>query len=91
MRGLTQVFQDAQIDMEGSAAKKMSSILRNFHYAIMRQLFICPTYLPPVTESYLRTDFDLSEYLSRGLADTLEKLFQLTWFGYLLIVLSIVG
>ena len=55
-------------------------------YLIMRQLFISPTYLPSVGESFLREDFDFAEYLTLCLEKSLGamltiNLWTLTWFA----------
>lgn len=59
-------------------------------YAVMRGLFISPAYLPQVSESYLRSDFNFSEYLTRSLGEILTKAFQITWLGYGIIVVAII-
>ncbi|OMJ72318.1 hypothetical protein SteCoe_29264 [Stentor coeruleus] len=92
LRNLTHIYQEAQIDLaEGVIPRRLKSIYKDFHYAIMRQLFICPTFLPPVTEVYLRTDFNLAEYLSRCLADVIDKVFQLNWLGYTFIIIAMIA
>ena len=78
LRNLTHLFQEVNIEIvNGSVPRRVKAIYKEIQYAIMRQLFICPVYLPPVTETYLRTDFNLAEYLSRCIADTVNKIFQL--------------
>jgi hypothetical protein len=68
-----QIHQDFQ---DGTVSQR---VLRAEHkyieFAIMRQEFICPTYLPPVAESFLRKDFDFGEYLTRSITDVLCQLF----------------
>ena len=91
MRALTQQFQEAQIEADNSDSRRLRQAKHNFHYAIMRQLFIFPTILPPVTEIYLRTDFDFADYLSRCMASVLESVFLLNWVGYILIILAAVA
>lgn len=44
----------------------------------MRQEFIAPTFLPTITESFLRDDFFFSGYLNRAMAKTSEKAFKIT-------------
>ena len=58
-------------------------------YAMMRQEFICPTFLPPMAESFLRNDFDFGEYLSRCICDSLCQFFHFTWFSYLFVMLGV--
>lgn len=92
LRNLTHMFQEAQIELEkGEVPRNLKVIYQQFHYVFMRQLFICPTFIPPVTETYLRTDFNFSEYLSRGLADILNQVFQINWLGYVFIIFSMLG
>ena len=92
LRSLTHMFQEAQIDIaEGVVPRRLKEIYQDFQYAIMRQLFICPTFLPPVTETYLRTDFNLAEYLSRSIAEVIKKVFALSWLGYSLIIVAVIG
>jgi hypothetical protein len=55
----------------------------------MRQEFICPTYLPPLAENFLRNDFDFGEYLSRCLTSILASLFSFSWLSYILILIGI--
>ena len=55
-------------------------------YLIMRELFISPTYLPTVGETFLRHDFDFAEYLTLCLEKSLGamltiNIWTLTWFG----------
>lgn len=38
----------------------------------MRDEFIAPTFLPVVSESFLREDFNFSEYLGKCLAKSLK-------------------
>ena len=90
LRSLTQNLQEAQIDIAGGyVPRRLKAIYKDLQYAIMRQLFICPIFLPPVTETYLRTDFNLAEYLSRCIADTINKVFQLSWLGYSFIIVAV--
>lgn len=88
LRSLNHLLQDAQIDLgSGQVPKNLKSLYSSFQYVIMRQLFICPTFLPPVTETYLRVDFNFPEYLSRGLADVLNQVFQINLLGYCFIII----
>ena len=55
-------------------------------YLIMRELFISPTYLPAVGETFLRDDFDFAEYLTLCLEKSLGamltvNIWTLAWFG----------
>jgi hypothetical protein len=90
LRNLTHMFQEVQIELsEGHEPVRMKEIYKDCQYAIMRQLFICPTFLPTVTETYLRTDFNLSDYLSRCAADIIENVFNIGWLGYSFIVIGL--
>jgi hypothetical protein len=90
LRSLTHVFQEAQIDIVGGAVpRRLQALYKDFQYAIMRQLFICPTFLPPVSETYLRTDFNLAEYLSRAIADVIHNVFAINWMGYAFLIIAV--
>ena len=58
-------------------------------YAMMRQEFICPTFLPPMAESFLRNDFDFGEYLSRCICNQLCQFFHFSWFSYLFVMFGV--
>ena len=53
-------------------------------YFIMRDHFICPSFIPILGECLLRGDFNFSEYLGRSLAKSFSKIFQfsITSFFY---------
>jgi hypothetical protein len=91
-RNLNHMLQEAQIEMQnGRVPKNLKSLYRDLQYVIMRQLFICPTFLPPVTETYLRVDFNFPEYLSRGLANILDQVFQINILGYIFIIFLVLA
>lgn len=81
-------YADYMVNRKKSSSFKAAR--NNLQYAVMRQLFICPTFVPPMTENYLRSDFDLSEYLSRSLADVVSNAFKLSWLGYIMIIIAII-
>ena len=58
-------------------------------YLIMRQLFITPTYIVPVTENELSPGFDFSVYLSKCLGQVVQNSLRITWVGYSLILLCL--
>jgi hypothetical protein len=82
-----QAYADYQEGVVGKGVVRAEH--RNIEFAIIRQEFICPTYLPPVAETFLRKDFDFGEYLSRCIADILVKLFSFSWLSYVLILIGI--
>ena len=57
----------------------------------MRQEFISPVFIPTITESYLRKDFDFSEYLGFCYGKTLRKFFRISIPNYFIVFLFIVG
>ena len=59
-------------------------------YSRMRLHFIAPAYLAPLSEVFLRADFDFADYLTRAIGDVITKTFHMTWIGYFLIVLAVV-
>ena len=88
---LTQQYQQAYLRYIGQVQPDISTseyrqLRLTVQYAVMRQLFICPVYLPFPTEQLLRTDFNMGEYLARCLAGTLTSTFQLTFIGLLAII-----
>lgn len=83
---LTQEYKQVYMRYLGQAQPRVSEgefreARQTMQYAVMRQLFICPLYLPFPTEQLLRTDFNMGEYLARCMADTLTNTFQLTFIG----------
>ncbi|OMJ76737.1 hypothetical protein SteCoe_23852 [Stentor coeruleus] len=59
-------------------------------YSMMRQLFISPVYTAPTTESQLRPNFDMANYLSRSLGDIIHNTYHITWVGYSFIIIPII-
>ena len=53
----------------------------------MRQNFIWPSYLPTITESFLRDDFNFAEYLTLCLEKVLKSLFKISSATILTILL----
>ena len=51
----------------------------------MRLEFIHPVYLPPLSESFLRKDFNFSAYLGFAFGKTLQNFFNTNWIGLLII------
>ena len=62
------------------------NVHREIQYAVMRQEFIAPTHIPTTRESYLRSDFDFAEYLSRCLANVVSQTFRLSWATFVFII-----
>jgi hypothetical protein len=69
--------------------KEAAELYRSVDYAVMRQEFISPTCMTPVTEIYLRPDFDFSEYLHISIGEILAKLFTLSWVGCGLLIIAV--
>jgi hypothetical protein len=47
-------------------------------YFLLREEFLFPSFLPPISESFLREDFFFAGYLSRAMAKTSQKAFKLS-------------
>ena len=45
----------------------------------MRLQFVNPIYLPALTESFLRKDFDFASYLAKVQSKTIEKFIYIHW------------
>jgi len=91
---LTQHYQQTYTRYIGQAQPRVSTgefqeARLTVQYAVMRQLFICPVYLPFPTEQLLRTDFSMGEYLARCLAGTLTNTFQLTFTGLVAFIAAV--
>ena len=56
-------------------------------YFLIRQEFIYPTFLPPICESFLRDDFNMSEYFTIALSKTTKKVFKMSFSSFLLFVI----
>lgn len=69
-------------------SKERAELSRIVDYAVMRQEFISPTCIPPVTEIYLRPDFDFSEYLLLSISGLMTKLFTLSWTGCAFLIIG---
>jgi len=50
----------------------------------MRLQFVNPIYLPSLTESFLRKDFDFASYLTKVYSKTIEKFFSVHWAALLI-------
>lgn len=57
------------------------SLIRELEHLMMRLQFVNPIYLPMLTESFLRKDFDFARYLAKVHAKTLDRFFFLHWFS----------
>ena len=57
---------------------------------MLRQLFINPSHLPTMTESYLRSDFHFALYLGYAYGKTLIKFFKWSLFSVLLFFVVII-
>lgn len=91
MRLLKNSYEEAYNDFVlGKANEEFQAMRDAMQYAVMRQEFIRPTYQVPVSELVLRSDFELSEYLSRCLAQTVDDCLQLSWLSYCILVLAVV-
>lgn len=55
----------------------------------MRLEFIHPIYLPPLTECYLRKDFNFAQYLAHAYGKTLTSFFNNGWLPLLLLTICI--
>ena len=60
---------------EGSLLKTYRNQLE---YILMRQEFIAPSFLPAISEAFLRDDFNFAEYLSNCLECVLRFIFNLS-------------
>lgn len=47
-------------------------------YFLLREEFLFPSFLPTISESFLREDFFFAGYLSKAMAKTSEKSFKLS-------------
>ena len=62
----------------------------NLEYFVMRDNFICPSYLPIVSESILRIDFNFCDYLGRSLAKTFRKIFEFSISSFIIALIYII-
>lgn len=91
MRKLKNSYEEAYNEhRQDQDDKKFKAKRAAMQYAVMRQEFIRPTYQVPVSEIVLRSDFELSEYLSRCLAKIVDDTFQLSWLSYCILVAAVV-
>ena len=73
----------------------LNELARSIQYAIIRQDFISPIFLPNIGENHLNFDFDFSHYLSLSISKTLETISKISYssiiisFGFMLIILLI--
>jgi len=56
-------------------------------YIIMRLEFIHPIYLPPLSESFLRKDFNFAAYLGYAFGKTLSSFFNTNWVALIVILI----
>lgn len=55
----------------------------------MRLEFIHPIYLPPLSESFLRKDFNFAQYLAYAYGKTLKNFFNTSWISLFFIMIFI--
>mmetsp|Transcript_27531 Transcript_27531/g.49642 ORF Transcript_27531/g.49642 Transcript_27531/m.49642 type:complete len:751 (+) Transcript_27531:18-2270(+) len=90
MRKLKNSYEEAFNEhKQGKSDKNFEAKRDAMQYAVMRQEFIRPTYQVPVSEIILRSDFELSEYLSRCLSRIVDETMQLSWLSYCICVVAI--
>jgi hypothetical protein len=59
--------------------KIQPALLEKMRYIFMRLEFINPIYLPTLSESFLRRDFNFSQYLGLAYGKTLSGFFNTSW------------
>ena len=55
----------------------------------MRLLFIHPIYLPPLSDVFLRKDFNYASYLAHAYGKTLASFFNTSWLSLFLIMILV--
>jgi hypothetical protein len=90
IRKLKNAYEEAYNERKQGTDTVFEAKREAMQYAVMRQEFIRPTYIVPVSEAILRSDFELSEYLGRCLAKVLDEALQLSWLSYCLLVIAVV-
>lgn len=58
--------------------RQLKSFRIQLEYILMRQEFIAPTFLPIISEAFLRDDFNFAEYLTYSLDRVFGYVFNLT-------------
>lgn len=53
----------------------------------MRLEFIHPIYLPPISEGFLRKDFNFAHYLGLAYGKTISGFFNISWLCLFLILI----
>lgn len=66
--------------------KELKEKSNQVQYLLMRQSFIAPSFLPPVGESFLRDDFNFSEYLGRVLSKVFTRAFVYSISSFIFIL-----
>jgi hypothetical protein len=61
-------------------------LIRELEHLMMRLQFLNPIYLPMLTESFLRKDFDFASYLSKVMAKTLDKFLSIHLLTLLVLI-----
>jgi hypothetical protein len=65
----------------------MEDYKQKLQYLLMRQNFISPSYLPTVSENFLRDDFNFAEYLTLCLDKSLTQLYKFSVASILVIAI----
>jgi len=94
LRRVSQNYEDAYLEYNAEdgpliSSRQFASAQSAIQYAVMRQEFICPTYLPYTTELFLRNDFNLAEYLAKCFAEVVERGMQLSGIGFLVLLVCV--
>ena len=94
LRRVSQNYEDAYLEYNAEEGprigyRQFAGAQSAMQYAVMRQEFICPTYLPYTTEMFLRSDFNLADYLSKCLGDIIDHALQLTGIGFLVLLICV--
>lgn len=67
-----------------SFGKIPENLIRELEHLVMRLQFLNPIYLPALTESFLRKDFNFASYLAKVSAKNLNEFFFMHWAPLLL-------
>ena len=69
--------------------KDLTKMQDQLEFLLMRENFISPSLLPVIAESFLRSDFNYSEYLGRSLSKVFSMVFSFTISSLLMCLLIV--
>jgi hypothetical protein len=86
LKKLKQDYHTAYYKSKGKPTGQ-KKLIHRIQYLLIRLSFIFPVYLPPLSECYLRRDFNFANYLAMALSKTLSTFFSTSLVSFFVLFL----